>query len=339
MAKPIVTTCGSGVSALVLTLALYRLGVRGTALYDGSWAEWGLPDGRRSRLGRPDRAISGAVSSCFFVMAGWIGRGANGWGSAAAEALVGARRARAAILRRWAARRACRRFWTALVSGFAPAALTEGCASMVTGGPVQCGRSSSGQGLSSSKVCVRRAGALVCPDAARAASFAGGAASRLPRSWSRRPGQAHPARADAASGFCRTFRDRDFGLAGSGGDESSGFSAAISFRFSRCREGRACSASAKGAAAGGTSGDFSPTGASTRQHRQDSSCSVRPCSFRSCSVSVFQPSGLGASRLGASVLLRKYRSGVACHDGLLANSSCAARSRALRPKPEDQNRQ
>ena len=45
MAKPIVTTCGSGVSALVLTLALYRLGVRGTALYDGSWAEWGLPEG------------------------------------------------------------------------------------------------------------------------------------------------------------------------------------------------------------------------------------------------------------------------------------------------------
>jgi thiosulfate/3-mercaptopyruvate sulfurtransferase len=45
MTRPIVTTCGSGVSALVLTLALYRLGVRGTALYDGSWSEWGLPDG------------------------------------------------------------------------------------------------------------------------------------------------------------------------------------------------------------------------------------------------------------------------------------------------------
>jgi thiosulfate/3-mercaptopyruvate sulfurtransferase len=45
LTKPIVTTCGSGVSALVLTLALYRLGVRDTALYDGSWAEWGLPDG------------------------------------------------------------------------------------------------------------------------------------------------------------------------------------------------------------------------------------------------------------------------------------------------------
>jgi thiosulfate/3-mercaptopyruvate sulfurtransferase len=45
MTKPIVTTCGSGVSALVLTLALYRLGVRDTALYDGSWSEWGLPEG------------------------------------------------------------------------------------------------------------------------------------------------------------------------------------------------------------------------------------------------------------------------------------------------------
>jgi thiosulfate/3-mercaptopyruvate sulfurtransferase len=45
IAEPIVTTCGSGVSAAVLTLALYRLGVRGTALYDGSWSEWGLPDG------------------------------------------------------------------------------------------------------------------------------------------------------------------------------------------------------------------------------------------------------------------------------------------------------
>ena len=42
---PIVTSCGSGVSALVLTLALYRLGVRGSALYDGSWTEWGHADG------------------------------------------------------------------------------------------------------------------------------------------------------------------------------------------------------------------------------------------------------------------------------------------------------
>jgi thiosulfate/3-mercaptopyruvate sulfurtransferase len=43
--KPIVTSCGSGVSAGVLTLALYRLGVENTALYDGSWSEWGKADG------------------------------------------------------------------------------------------------------------------------------------------------------------------------------------------------------------------------------------------------------------------------------------------------------
>jgi len=42
---PIVTSCGSGVSALVLTIALYRLGLTNTALYDGSWSEWGQPAG------------------------------------------------------------------------------------------------------------------------------------------------------------------------------------------------------------------------------------------------------------------------------------------------------
>ena len=51
LARPIVTTCGSGVSAAVLTLALYRLGVRGSALYDGSWSEWGLPDGPPAATG------------------------------------------------------------------------------------------------------------------------------------------------------------------------------------------------------------------------------------------------------------------------------------------------
>ena len=43
--KPIVTSCGSGVSAGVLTLALYRLGIADTALYDGSWSEWGAAGG------------------------------------------------------------------------------------------------------------------------------------------------------------------------------------------------------------------------------------------------------------------------------------------------------
>jgi thiosulfate/3-mercaptopyruvate sulfurtransferase len=48
---PIVTSCGSGVTAAVLTLALYRLGLENPALYDGSWAEWGLPDGPEIAMG------------------------------------------------------------------------------------------------------------------------------------------------------------------------------------------------------------------------------------------------------------------------------------------------
>jgi thiosulfate/3-mercaptopyruvate sulfurtransferase len=39
--KPITTSCGSGVSAAVATLALARLGRGDVALYDGSWTEWG----------------------------------------------------------------------------------------------------------------------------------------------------------------------------------------------------------------------------------------------------------------------------------------------------------
>ena len=45
LGAPIVTSCGSGVSAAVLTLALYRLGVENPALYDGSWSEWGMSGG------------------------------------------------------------------------------------------------------------------------------------------------------------------------------------------------------------------------------------------------------------------------------------------------------
>jgi thiosulfate/3-mercaptopyruvate sulfurtransferase len=44
LAKPVITSCGSGVTAAVLALALERIGHRNWALYDGSWAEWGMYD-------------------------------------------------------------------------------------------------------------------------------------------------------------------------------------------------------------------------------------------------------------------------------------------------------
>jgi len=47
--KPVITTCGSGVTAAVITLALHSVGHRDNRLYDGSWSEWG---------GRDDTPIS-----------------------------------------------------------------------------------------------------------------------------------------------------------------------------------------------------------------------------------------------------------------------------------------
>ncbi|MEM6049049.1 3-mercaptopyruvate sulfurtransferase [Erwinia sp. P7711] len=44
LTQPIVTSCGSGVTAVVVILALNSLGVENVKLYDGSWGEWGSRD-------------------------------------------------------------------------------------------------------------------------------------------------------------------------------------------------------------------------------------------------------------------------------------------------------
>jgi thiosulfate/3-mercaptopyruvate sulfurtransferase len=48
LGAPIVTTCGSGISAAILMLGLGEIGAKNVALYDGSWTEWG---------GRPEALI------------------------------------------------------------------------------------------------------------------------------------------------------------------------------------------------------------------------------------------------------------------------------------------
>ena len=42
LSKPIISSCGSGVNAAILDLALTRIGHQRHAVYDGSWAEWGM---------------------------------------------------------------------------------------------------------------------------------------------------------------------------------------------------------------------------------------------------------------------------------------------------------
>lgn len=52
LAKPIVTTCGSGVSAVIIAMALAEAGAEVEAIYDGSWAEWATTEGMAVARGR-----------------------------------------------------------------------------------------------------------------------------------------------------------------------------------------------------------------------------------------------------------------------------------------------
>ncbi|ASY56433.1 3-mercaptopyruvate sulfurtransferase [Sinorhizobium sp. CCBAU 05631] len=52
LTKPVVTTCGSGVTAAIITLALQSLGHTDNTLYDGSWSEWGSRPDTPVAIGR-----------------------------------------------------------------------------------------------------------------------------------------------------------------------------------------------------------------------------------------------------------------------------------------------
>ncbi len=51
LSRPVITTCGSGVTAAMINLAMERLGKTDHAIYDGSWAEWGMYDGLKIQTG------------------------------------------------------------------------------------------------------------------------------------------------------------------------------------------------------------------------------------------------------------------------------------------------
>ena len=42
MSMPVITSCGSGITAAIVNLALAHTGSNNHFLYDGSWAEWGM---------------------------------------------------------------------------------------------------------------------------------------------------------------------------------------------------------------------------------------------------------------------------------------------------------
>ena len=65
LSKPIINTCGSGVTAAILALAQSIAGHDDAAVYDGSWSEWGEPDEpqRRSRRAEPMARVRASPAS------------------------------------------------------------------------------------------------------------------------------------------------------------------------------------------------------------------------------------------------------------------------------------
>jgi thiosulfate/3-mercaptopyruvate sulfurtransferase len=54
LTKPVVTSCGSGITAAIITLALESLGHTDNKLYDGSWSEWGSREDTPVVTGPPE---------------------------------------------------------------------------------------------------------------------------------------------------------------------------------------------------------------------------------------------------------------------------------------------
>lgn len=54
LSKPVVTSCGSGITAAIITLALELLGHTDNKLYDGSWSEWGSREDTPVVTGPPE---------------------------------------------------------------------------------------------------------------------------------------------------------------------------------------------------------------------------------------------------------------------------------------------
>jgi len=51
LARPLITSCGSGMTANVLIFAAYLIGKSDVSLYDGSWSEWGADTNLPKALG------------------------------------------------------------------------------------------------------------------------------------------------------------------------------------------------------------------------------------------------------------------------------------------------